>query len=527
MPAARAVTANTMEWPNFIPDHSHWVALAALALFIALQLRPAPRIAPGPPRVPILGSLPWMRRERHLLDQAPLWRDRYHSGLIQVAFGMANVLLVTKVKDARQLLYGSSTEHRPKLILTHDELRPALWLGPVVAADAWVLATRRITVRLAKLAGQEAGMHGTTVMLEWLSRNCSGRCCLAELVHHFSLANAVDSAWGARLNTAEEVQGITELGRLIALGHLMMLSFDPSQDLTFAFPLLKWMLPWQARTQKRRAQRLYTDWEATVKSLGTRLREMGASNAVSQSSLAGEDRDYEMTPDELDYQGALILVGTLDTIHSTTLLSLAALTHLRQAQGEIREEIRGLVAQGHKTCSSPRLVAFVRETLRLYPFAATGFPRKLNEPIVTEGDPRTVIPKGKIVIPLTMTLGRDKEYWGEDAEEHNYHRFLDKAGQLKPQAFPSFGFGFGRRSCPGHRMAETMMSNAIGSLLLSYELYFELRDAGTSKEDSMPALTGDETRARSKDGLKEALRVQFRGNAFKMDLAPCVIRPLA
>ena len=139
---------------------------AFLSLLLYL-IWPKRRLAPGPPRAPLVGSLPWMDSSKHILEQAPTWRTKY-GGTVQLSLGMADWLLITKVSDARALLYGTSVEDRPRLMLYHDEIHPERWLGPAAKADDWILATRRVTAQLVRAVGDEGGQHATKMMLDWL-----------------------------------------------------------------------------------------------------------------------------------------------------------------------------------------------------------------------------------------------------------------------------------------------------------------------------------------------------------------------
>ncbi|PWN27655.1 cytochrome P450 [Jaminaea rosea] len=465
---------------------------------------PKRRLAPGPPRLPIVGSLPFIDQSKHLLEQAPAWREKY-GGVVQVSLGMADWLLITKVADARQLLYGTAVEDRPRLMLYHDEIHPERWLGPAAKADEWILATRRVTGQLVRTVGDHGGEHAAKMMLEWLEFHLKEQPDFERTLWHFAVANALESAYGIQLESASQAAEFDELQDLIDTGRHMMTAFDPQSEPTVFFPFVEHLNPSRTRTIKARGAAMYAEWETRAKRLGGKVREMGKNAKASQFDLAGRDKEYSMTEDELDYQGALLLVGTLDTVYHTSVLAAACFAYLGDAQQQIREEVDALSAQGAPASQSPKLVAFLRETLRLYPFAATGFPRQTSKPLPLPGRSDKVLPVGTVLVPLTMTLARDQEYWGPDAEEHNYRRFMED-DTLKAQPFPVFGYGYGRRACPGYRLAEVMMANAIGGLLSRYELSFEGRDSGETDATAT---------------LDETLRIKLRGNVFMMDLPRC------
>lgn len=466
-----------------------------------------------------------MDLKRHLLDQAPAWRDQY-GGLVQLSIGMTDMLLVTKVHEARQLLYGTATEDRPKLMPYHDEIRPEVWLGPAARADAWIMATRRITQSLVRNVGEDGGHHASKTMLAWLDANAEKQPWFEELMHHFAVANALESSWGLRLETAQQAEELKELQDLIELGRQMLLSYDISSEPTLPFPFLKWMMPWRTRALQVTAKQRFEQWRQCSQALGDKVRKMGRSAAWSQYELGSDDKKYVMSAEDLDFQGALLLVGTLDTVYHTSAVAVSCLAHLQQDQAAIRLELEELNARGEPLCRSAKLVAFLRETLRLYPFSAVGFPRKTNKDLPLPSG-NGVIPIGTTIVPLTTTLGRDTDYWGEDANLHDYRRFMHDDGKaLKTLPFPVFGFGYGRRVCPGFRLAETAMANAVGALLLAYELDFEPRTqdqkGSESKNPSLPTTSRDDTPSR--ETLDDALRIQLRGTMFLMDTPRCIYR---
>lgn len=73
------------------------------------------------------------------------------------------------------------------MVFFHDDMNRARWIGPVVPADPCILATRRITPKLAKSMGQRAGLYATGIMLECLGCNLrESRIC-----NHWSNVSAL------------------------------------------------------------------------------------------------------------------------------------------------------------------------------------------------------------------------------------------------------------------------------------------------------------------------------------------------
>ncbi|CAN1274256.1 Cytochrome P450 81Q32 [Linum perenne] len=97
----------------------------------------------------------------------------------------------------------------------------------------------------------------------------------------------------------------------------------------------------------------------------------------------------------------------------------------------------------------PYLQSIISETLRLYPVAPLG---------------GYDIPKGTMLMANTWAIHRDPNVW-DDPTTFRPERHLgvtDDACKLIP-------FGMGRRACPGARLANRVVSLALGALIQCFE----------------------------------------------------------
>lgn len=80
-------------------------------------------------------------------------------------------------------------------------------------------------------------------------------------------------------------------------------------------------------------------------------------------------------------------------------------------------------------------------------------------------------------------MGRDKDIWGEDAEQFQpADRFLDKP---KPSPFAYTAFQAGPRTCLGQNFAMLEMKSVLARLVLSYEFSFAQDPKKITYENSL------------------------------------------
>ncbi|KAG2123752.1 cytochrome P450 [Suillus clintonianus] len=117
--------------------------------------------------------------------------------------------------------------------------------------------------------------------------------------------------------------------------------------------------------------------------------------------------------------------------------------------------------------SLPYIEAICRETLRWQPVAPLGLPHATSCDDVYDG---FFIPKGTMVMLNAWAMGHDKELY-PDPSRFDPGRHLTADGQLKDEpTYSHFGFGFGRRICPGRFFAASSLWAAVVSVLSTVEI---------------------------------------------------------
>ncbi|KAF9590312.1 hypothetical protein IFM89_033730 [Coptis chinensis] len=109
----------------------------------------------------------------------------------------------------------------------------------------------------------------------------------------------------------------------------------------------------------------------------------------------------------------------------------------------------------------PYLQNVINETLRLFPPTALTVPHESSSECKVGGFD---VPCGTMLLVNTWAIHRDPKYW-EDPDKFRLERFENGDGE----GFKFIPFGFGRRGCPGTRMAMRMVGLTLGSLIKCFE----------------------------------------------------------
>ncbi|MDI3388978.1 cytochrome P450 [Streptomyces sp. B-S-A8] len=162
--------------------------------------------------------------------------------------------------------------------------------------------------------------------------------------------------------------------------------------------------------------------------------------------------------------------------HETTSGALSFALHylarnpqvLARAQDEVDRVWAGKDEPAYEDVAKLRhLRRVLDESLRLWP-TAPAFAREARQDTVLGGE--HPMRRGAWALVLAMTMHRDPEAWGEDADEFDPDRFEPKAVRARP-AHVFKPFGTGARACIGRQFALHEAVLVLGLLLRRYDLH--------------------------------------------------------
>ncbi|KAF8813990.1 putative cytochrome P450 monooxygenase [Phlegmacium glaucopus] len=182
------------------------------------------------------------------------------------------------------------------------------------------------------------------------------------------------------------------------------------------------------------------------------------------------DRQEELglSRKDISFLGATLMDTGAETSASFLQTFVLALLSYPQCQQRIQTEIDIVVGSARMPNLAdyeqlPYLQAFINETHRFRPLAPLAVPHMATEDITYKGH---IIPKNTFLFMNTWGIMHDPDIF-EEPETFRPERFLKNSFGTKPGADitnfrDNFGFGAGRRICPGERMGRrTIGLNAI------------------------------------------------------------------
>ncbi|KAL2126473.1 hypothetical protein VTI74DRAFT_844 [Chaetomium olivicolor] len=221
--------------------------------------------------------------------------------------------------------------------------------------------------------------------------------------------------------------------------------------------------------------------------------------------LKGEDKNYtEGKPDFLQYfiesksthpelvndQGVVgyLLLNLIAGADTTAITMRALFYHVlknprvfAKLQSAVRTVFQPFEPASHaKARAIPYLEAVVKETLRYHPAVSM-----IMERIVPEGGlvlpDGSVVPAGQIIGMNPYVVGRNKSVFGEDAEEFNPERWLQREGEEEDEykermqrwGQSILAFGGGYRICLGRNLSLMEVYKVVPTLLATFDIALE------------------------------------------------------
>ncbi|KAK7029845.1 cytochrome P450 monooxygenase [Favolaschia claudopus] len=204
------------------------------------------------------------------------------------------------------------------------------------------------------------------------------------------------------------------------------------------------------------------------------LKELGGDDETLLDELVNVTDDPKVI---LDQTLNVLFAGRDTTAATLTFLTYCLATHplfLTRLREEINAQVGEARTPTYDDIKQMKLLkAAINETLRLFP----PVPGNVRYPIksttlpsnVPGGKPFYIPAKAKV--PLTiMTMHKNKEYWGEDADLWDPDRFLDERNQrVISNPFIFLPFSAGPRICLGQQFAYQEISFFIIRLLQTFQ----------------------------------------------------------
>ncbi|KAF2237881.1 cytochrome P450 [Viridothelium virens] len=432
------------------------------------------------PGYPLIGNLPQIPLSHSWL-QFHTWSQTYGPIFRLTLAGAPHVVLSTE-KAANDLLRerGTLYSSRPQLpaatVLLGDRLRPLF----LPYNDLWRRG-RKLMHHLC-MPSAAASYEGTqrlesTVLLAALLRDPAGYETHFE---RFSSGLIFRLGFGKTLEEAESAgkggasRSLTH--RILEVGHTLERVASPGAYLVDTFPVLMrvpdWAAGWKRELKWMHARELalFRELLYDVKKEMEERKDQ-AVECWERAFLEKQD-EYGLSDDEGAYVvGTLFEAGSGTTSAAMMSWTLAMLLHPQEYR-RVQQEVDRVVGEDRmpdfgdmESLSTVRAV--IKETLRWRPVTAGGVPHQLVKDDIYQG---YFLQAGTVVHFNQWAIHRDPDLY-PDPETFNPSRWLDPKYPTyrEPLAeYPNLknfsAFGFGRRFCPGHSIAERSLNLLVARI---------------------------------------------------------------
>ncbi|KAH7092976.1 cytochrome P450 [Paraphoma chrysanthemicola] len=277
------------------------------------------------------------------------------------------------------------------------------------------------------------------------------------------------------------------------LDNYVRLNMTGGAALADFFPILRYLPTWLS-PHKHEALAHYSHEIAMYTTLYRRVKSALLANPDARSCVCKDIIALQAQENYTDeytshIPGQLWEAGS-DTTSTQLYGFIQALLLYPDIQAKGQAEIDAVIGHDRMptlddmTCL-PYVRACVKETLRWLPAAILGaFPHATSEDDVYKG---YRIPKGAIIMLNTWTIHRDPARYANPTV-FNADRFLgdtsssaESATSIDVSRRDHFGFGAGRRICPGMNVADRSLLLGIARIFWAFEVKPKIGDDGVAK----------------------------------------------
>ncbi|KAF2500783.1 putative cytochrome P450 oxidoreductase [Lophium mytilinum] len=455
------------------------VVLVLYSIYRILQIgKRDKRMPPGPPTIPLLGNLhqiPITGLYKKMRD----WGEKY-GGIYSLKFASSNVIVlydrkaIHELVDKRGLLYAERPHSYVTNLVTHGD--SLIWQDHHEKQKV----KRKITTHnfspliLDEKVAPVQDAEVTVLLNDLLERP-------RDIYYHMRrLTSSIATilVFGQRATTYEDFWGHCVYDALDRFGEALEPGANPPVD---EFPFLKYiplfLAPW-----KRRA--IYAGdvmnkiWAEARKRVDDR-RARGDIR-TSLGSLADKlldeyaEKGTNLGKDELDHFFGLLVEGGAETTSSTMLTLVLCLALNPRVQIKARKELDAVcgserMPEWSDFARLPYINSIIKEGMRWRPAVPLGIPHRVAADDYYEG---MLIPKDSTIFMPTWAL-QHAEHLGYDEPYAFKPESIDwpgYSGRLADGFAHHYGYGTGRRMCPGIHLAERTQWRIAAKLLWAFEI---------------------------------------------------------
>ncbi|KAJ7792939.1 cytochrome P450 [Mycena olivaceomarginata] len=447
-------------------------AVGALGLLIKYVRRDSRLTPPGPRPLPIVGNLLNMPAQEQWLVYEE-WSRRYGSDVVHMNVLGTDILVVNSAQAASALFGHKSAIYsdRPRMPMLGELIGLGWHFGFMPHGEDWRLHRKIFAQEFTSAAVEgyeDQELKWTKIFLQNLIATPQN---FTQHIQHMASGLALETSFGLQVQPSgqpdpfiaaatQAVEALTETG----LFGTYLVDF---------LPILKYVPAWfPFATYKRQANKwhissdiaAHVPFDVLKKTMATEDYVPSIGSKILLGDEAGNETAVRQATAAMFANGSAAAVSTLTTF----ILAMCLYPDVQaKARKEIDQVVSGRLPNFSDEASLPYVTAIVRELGRWNPVVPLAFPHKLSADDTYNG---YHLKAGSVVFPNAWAILHDPVVY---PEPHIFkpERFLTADGKLNPAVKdPEAVWGFGRRICPGRKLATSSLFITIASVLATFEI---------------------------------------------------------
>ncbi|ESK83069.1 cytochrome p450 [Moniliophthora roreri MCA 2997] len=441
-------------------------------------------LPPGPPGLPIIGNVHQLLG-KSIVPLLEKWTREYGPVVHIKLFGLP-VIIVGSSAAGKELLETRHQKYsgRPNLLLASEAMQGGMMMPFIHANERFRRVRKLVTTEMRPAAVTQYFNPVQSVEIHRLVHSIiespkDWKSYIARAIASIIMTTVYDRP----LRTGQEADQVVK--NVVRLNDELVEAIEAGKNYVDFLPFLRYIPGVPYKKPAAEYQKLA---ESTYKQLMDEAKanlEAGRpANSIAARLLQKPEEQESDYREQYWALGSFYLAGSDTQSVSSQILIMALATHphvLARCQAEVDAVVGpDRLPTYDDEPRLPYIKATVRELFRWRPVGPTAIPHASVEDDEYMG---YFIPKDAMVIPNITSMHMDPAIF-DDPETFNPQRYVDNP------SLPGHVFGFGRRVCPGQRVAEHSLFLELATLVWGLDVKQAI-DKNTGKP--IPINTNRET----------------------------------